>query len=85
MNEHEHHLTPEARARVEIDKTLRSVSGDPRITYPPGLINKVPTPNTVFFERENPMNRRVGDLNPCSMRALYAAEDRRRTQLARGS
>ena len=51
MNEHEHHLTPEAQARVEIDKTLRSVSGDPRITYSPGLVNKVPTPNTVFFER----------------------------------
>ena len=51
MNEHEHHLTPEARARVEIDKMLRSVRGHPRITYPPGLVNKVPTPNTVFFER----------------------------------
>ena len=82
MNEHELHLTPEARARVEIDKLLRSARGHPRITYPPGFINKVPTPNPVFLERENPMNSRVGDLNPGSMRALYAAEERLRIGVA---
>jgi hypothetical protein len=35
--------------------------GHPRITYLPGFINKVPTPNTVFLERETTV---FGTRNP---------------------